>query len=734
MKQDNELMAGMVTSRSSGKTEKKSQSTADTSAAVKDGLFSSDMKIWQSNLSWRVALAVFLTIMAVQASILALNIKSYEQQQLDKLKKMARTAIIPTIDYKIQGMLSMPFDEGELQRLISINTPISGLSVYSIDFDLLGYRGEPTTVFINSTEDINKTYYSDDGTSYEVIFRPRDLNSQPYYIVVKLDARNVTNSVRYHVIDTMKIMLFMSLLVTVVLMIALGKWLIEPILFLQNSLKNAANNPESPNVQTSPFSSTDEIGSAIHLAQDLIKQNAKNIHEIKNRAQDQIHKLAYFDSLTELPNRTSFLESLMEFKERAEGTPYTKNIRCAIMTLGLDHFKDINDSMGHNVGDAILKAVSMRLRSSLPQTVTVARMGADEFSIKMPLSGSVKTGKDAAEKVQALIRMAPFSVFNEDFQVRSSLGVSIFPDDGSEPEQILKNSDIALNRAKESGRDTFKEYMEDFDQEVQARFQMLRDLRDAIEHDQLTLNYQPQLNLKTGEVFGAEALLRWWKPDNSKEGGHWISPGEFIPVAEQSGLIVPIGEWVMRKACQTAKKWHDNGHMIRIAINVSGAQFQQSDLVKFTKSVLKETKIKPELVELEVTESAFMEDINHTIKILKELHALGVELAIDDFGTGYSSLSYLRQFPIDRLKIDQSFIRNALTDNDDASITRTIITLGHALNLKVIAEGVETVEHQKFLVEQGCDEVQGFRYSRAIPDDDFVEFIEAYSGKLDYFE
>lgn len=727
-------MVSMATSQSRKKAEKKTQSTVDASAMASDSLFSSDMKIWQSNLSWRVALAVFLTIMAVQASILALNIKSYEQQQLDKLKKMARTAIIPTIDYKIQGMLSMPFDEGELQRLISINTPIGGLSVYSIDFDLLGYRGEPTTVFISSTEDINKTYYSDDGTSYEVIFRPRDLNSQPYYIVAKLDARDVTNSVRYHVMDTMKIMLFMSLLVTVVLMIAIGKWLIEPVLFLQNSLKNAANNPESPNVQTSPFSSADEIGSAINLAQDLIKQNAKNIHEIKNRAQDQIHKLAYFDSLTELPNRTSFLESLMEFKERAEDTPYTKNIRCAIMTLGLDHFKDINDSMGHNVGDAILKAVSMRLRSSLPQTVTIARMGADEFSIKMPLSGSVKTGKDAAEKVQALIRMAPFSVFNEDFQVRSSLGVSVFPDDGAEPEQILKNSDIALNRAKESGRDTFKEYMEDFDQEVQARFQMLRDLRDAIEHDQLTLNYQPQLNLKTGEVFGAEALLRWWKPDNSKEGGHWISPGEFIPVAEQSGLIVPIGEWVMRKACQTAKKWHENGHMVRIAINVSGAQFQQSDLVGFTKSVLKETKIKPELVELEVTESAFMEDINHTIKILKELHALGVELAIDDFGTGYSSLSYLRQFPIDRLKIDQSFIRNALTDSDDASITSTIVTLGHALNLKVIAEGVETVEHQKFLIEQGCDEVQGFRYSRAIPDDDFVEFVEAYSGKLDYFE
>ncbi|MAQ71651.1 MAG: hypothetical protein CL565_05610 [Alphaproteobacteria bacterium] len=255
-----------------------------------------------------------------------------------------------------------------------------------------------------------------------------------------------------------------------------------------------------------------------------------------------------------------------------------------------------------------------------------------------------------------------------------------------------------------------------------------------MDKNQLSLNFQPQFNLKTGEAIGAEALLRWWKPDESKEGGRFISPGDFIPVAEQSGLIVPIGEWVMWEACRTAKKWHDMGHSIRIAVNVSGAQFHQSDIVSITQQILTETQVKPELLELEVTESVFMDDINHTIEVLQNLHGLGVELAIDDFGTGYSSLSYLRLFPIDRLKIDQSFIRNALNDNNDASIAKTIITLGHSLNLKVIAEGVETKDHEDFLLQYECDEVQGFRYSKPVPADQFNEFMSKYNGQLSYFD
>ena len=434
-----------------------------------------------------------------------------------------------------------------------------------------------------------------------------------------------------------------------------------------------------------------------------------------------------------MPNRILFLQKLTETVKLAAASETAKdNVRLAIIAVDLDHFKDVNDSMGHNVGDAILGAVGKRLRAALPESAIVARTGEDEFAITMPLVGGV-TSREVGEKVQSIIRALPFKVFNENFQIRSSIGVATFPDDALDPDQVLKNADIALNRAKEDGRDCIREYLEDFDKAVQMRFQMLRDLRDALEKHQLSLNYQPQLDLKTGAIIGAEALLRWWKPDQSKEGGKFISPVEFIPIAEQSGLIVPIGEWVMKQACLTAKQWHDAGYPIRVAVNVSGAQFQQSDLVGYTSQVLAETGIDPHMLELEVTESAFMEDIQHTVRTLKELHSLGVELAIDDFGTGYSSLSYLRLFPIDRLKIDQSFIRNALNNPDDMSIARTIIALGRSLNLKVIAEGVELKGHEEFLAAEGCDEVQGYRYSRPIPVDKFAEFIQTYNGRLDSF-
>jgi EAL domain-containing protein (putative c-di-GMP-specific phosphodiesterase class I) len=263
---------------------------------------------------------------------------------------------------------------------------------------------------------------------------------------------------------------------------------------------------------------------------------------------------------------------------------------------------------------------------------------------------------------------------------------------------------------------------------------LLRDLRDAMDAKDLQVYYQPQFELSTGKIIGAEALLRWWKKDDSKNGGTFISPAEFIPVAEQSGLIVPIGEWVMRHSCDLAAKWASEGHKIRVAVNVSGAQFYQSDLVNFTSKCLEETGLSPHSLELEVTESVFMDDINQTIETLQQLHGLGVELAIDDFGTGYSSLSYLRQFPIDRLKIDQSFIRNALNNQDDAAIARTIVALGHSLNLKVIAEGVETKDHEAFLMAEKCDEVQGFRYSKPIPADKFEEFFKSYNGKLATFD
>lgn len=689
----------------------------------------SKTNMWTSRLSWKIIMVVFLTIMTVQASLLALTLKNYEQGQLMELKEEVRHTLVAIANEKVTDRLQPPFSRDQMNRLVSF-TSVAGIAVYSIDFQLLGLGGESVITTLFSENDLGKTYLSADRKNYEVVYRPKDIDGLPYFMVVRLDSAKASANVAYYVQQNILIMFLMSSFVTTVLMIAIGKWLLEPILFLRDNVRLAIANPESPNIERSIYDPKDEIGGTIAAAQELIKQNAKNIRQVKSAAQSQIHKLAYYDTLTGLPNRTLFTQKLAD---HVKGTD-KEVARLAVIAMDLDHFKDINDSMGHNVGDAILSAVGKRLKASLPESAIIARSGEDEFAVTYPLTADMITAKDVGEKIRSIVTHEPFRVFNEAFQIRASIGVATFPDDALDPDQVLKNADIALNRAKEDGRDCIREYLEDFDKAVQARFQMLRDLRSALENNDLALYYQPQLDLKTGRVIGAEALIRWFKKDNSKEGGKFISPAEFIPIAEQSGLIVPIGEWVMKQACEEAKRWHNAGHMIRIAVNVSGEQFQQSDIVSHTRKVLQETGINPHLLELEVTESAFMEDIQQTVRILKDLHALGVELAIDDFGTGYSSLSYLRQFPIDRLKIDQSFIRNALNNTDDAAIARTIIGLGRSLNLKIIAEGVETKEHEEFLVAEGCDEVQGYRYSRPIPDYQMKDFMARYTGDLQYFD
>jgi len=704
----------------------------------KDSLVSSRAQIWRSWTSWRIAAVVFMTIALVQTCMLIFaTMGDFESRRLQDLRESGRAAIMPLINTNMTEILQSPLKETEVNRLFQA-TKINGISVYTLGLmspnsdrlELLAQYGDPLILSLIDTKNLNRTFRSSDGNTYEFIQRISTVSGS-YFMVIRMDSTHIQEQLFTFVIETIKIMLLMSLFVTTVLMIALGRWLLEPILFMRDNLMEAYKNPENPQIKDSPFDPNDEIGSAIDIAQSLIRQNAANISQIRSAAEDKIHKLAYYDTLTGLPNRTLFLQNLAEkSKIKADG----KTERFGVVTIDLDHFKDVNDSMGHNVGDAILRGVGKRLSSALPDTAIVSRSGEDEFAVMMPLSTDINTARDVAERIAGVIKNEPFKVFNETFQIRSSIGVSTFPDDATDPDQVLKNADIALNRAKEEGRDRIKEYSEDFDRAVQARFQMLRDLRDAMEHEELQLYYQPQLDLRTGEIIGAEALLRWWKKDNSKEGSTFISPGEFIPVAEQSGLIVPIGEWVMKRACTTAKTWHTDHNLdIRIAINVSAHQFSQSDICAFTQRTLEEIGIDPHKVELEVTESVFMDDIQHTIQTLQNLHAIGVELAIDDFGTGYSSLSYLRQFPIDRLKIDQSFIRNALNDQDDAAIARTIIALGRALNLKVIAEGVETKEHENFLVAEGCDEVQGFRYCRPIHEDDFLKFALGYNGKLDSF-
>lgn len=690
--------------------------------------FNKSKSIFQSKLSWKISLNVFLTLLVIQSVTLFMTKNNFQEARLHELETQARSAIVPLMNiHSIEGFAS-PLSNSDALRLTS-TTNIRGLEIYNSDFISIASFGEKAEISLTNYQDLNR-YILADGV-FETVFTSEKLGFQ-YMMVVRVDAHHVKQEIRDFVSQSLFVMILLSGLVTTVLMITLGFSLLEPLIFLQRNLLRAQANPEKPDLEPSPFSTRDEIGSAIDAAQTLIYQNANNIKRIQKSAKSKIDKLAYFDTLTGLPNRTQFIRSV---NDKIETLGPSGSKRFALIAIDLDHFKDINDSMGHKVGDEILKSIGQRLSNALPPSAVVARNGEDEFAVYTNLVEGGPSAEDIAIRLSSAIKDTPFTIYDENFQIRVSVGYAIYPDHAIDPDQVLKNADIALNRAKEEGRDTIRSYTKDFDKAVQERFQMLRDLRVALEEEQLLLHYQPQFDLKSGEIIGTEALIRWWKPDNSKEGGCYIPPFEFVPVAENSGLIVPVGEWVLRRACEMAVDLHKRGHtQMRMAVNVSAMQFMQEDFIDMVQSVLDETGLDPKKLELEVTETVFVADIKQTIDILKKLNALGIELAIDDFGTGYSSLAYLRQFPIDRLKIDQSFIRNALNNSDDAAITKTIIALGHSLNLQVIAEGVETRDHEDFLMHEGCDEVQGYRYSKPISQSDLLSFIDAYDGDLSIFD
>ena len=700
----------------------------------------SSMRMLKSGISWRIAAAAFLTILTVQAVILNFTLKQEEAKAFLHIKQSSLAAIASHIQPVEDDIFASPIPAADARLLVD-RTIINGFTIYSNAADPINPNnsalipiasfGEPMTLMALTRGNLSREYLSSDGNAYEFILRGNDLGHN-YTIALRSDSSNVQKTVFNYVISTIGEMLMIALFVTIVLMLTIGYWLLEPILFMRSNLMEASRNPENPNIPKSPYSTDDEIGGAVAIAQKLIHQNSKYVKRVRSAAEDKIHQLAYFDKLTGMPNRTSFLQEIEKLSD-PEHEEHIDNF--FILALDLDHFKDINDTMGHNAGDSILKTVGKRLRSSLPDSTLVSRTGEDEFALMIPNKAGAIQPSEAAEKILNLINTQPIHIMGEELQIRASMGVVKFPQDGKEADHLLKSADIALNRAKEEGRNRFMEYSADFDRAVKARFQMMRDLREGIEKEQFRVFYQPQLNLHTGKIIGAEALIRWWKPDNSKEGGQYIRPDHFIPLAEQSGLIVPIGSWVMRTAIEQTKAMNDKYNLdTRIAVNVSGEQFTAGNLVSYVDELLKETGFNPHKLELEVTESIFMDDIEYTIQVLKDLHALGIELAIDDFGTGYSSLSYLRQFPIDRLKVDQSFIRNALNNADDASITKTIVALGHSLNLSVIAEGVETREHEKFLRDMKCDEVQGYRYCRPVIYDEYVDFCTSYNGDLKSFD
>jgi len=433
-------------------------------------------------------------------------------------------------------------------------------------------------------------------------------------------------------------------------------------------------------------------------------------------AQERASHLAHHDALTGLPNRVLFRERLnVALTSNAEQTA-----RVSVICLDLDHFKEVNDTLGHGAGDLLLQQLSGRLRACVHQNDTVARLGGDEFAIIQMGHNQPLEAEELSRKLIDVVR-APFIIEGQDLHVGVSIGIAIANVDDADPERLLKSADIALYRAKQGGRATYRIFEAQMDAELQERKALEYDLRQAVMKDELEIHYQPLIDLAQHGVAAVEALVRWRHPARGL-----VSPAEFIPLAEETGLIVSMGEWILETACRQVMEWDG----LRVAVNLSPVQFRNKELVETVRQVLVRTGLDPARLELEITESVLINDTSAALEILNGLKSLGVKIAMDDFGTGYSSLGYLNSFPFDKIKIDKSFIGDMNSKDKSGAIVKSVISLGQSLNMTTTAEGVETPEQAAFLAQEGCDQLQGYYFSRPVTAPELSAFIGRWaSGK-----
>ncbi len=470
-------------------------------------------------------------------------------------------------------------------------------------------------------------------------------------------------------------------------------------------------------------------GAADYLIKGKIDASALE-HSIRyaierKKAEERILFLAYYDSLTSLPNRILFKDRLYQSLVMAK----RHQRLLAILFLDLDNFKRINDTLGHPAGDELLKQAAVRLSNYIRKSDSISRYSADEFSTVLARLGGdeftillteIAQAHDTIKVAQRILDAIaqPFDIEGQEVFITASIGIAIYPIDGEDVDTLLKNCDTAMYHAKNEGRNNYKFYEQSLNKTALDILTLENNLRKALDKQEFIVYYQPRIDIRTRNIVGLEALIRWRHPQKGM-----IPPSEFIPMAEENGLIVPIGEWVLNEACKQNKTWQAKGFApVFISVNLSGKQFKQQNLIKVIQQALSETALDPRYLELEITES-IIQDTGSTAVILCDLRNLGLKISVDDFGTGYSSLSYLRRFPVDALKIDRSFVKDATKDMDSAAIVKAIIAMSHCLKLRVVAEGVETEEQLKFLSDEGCDEFQGYLISPPLPADEVVRFL-----------
>jgi diguanylate cyclase (GGDEF)-like protein len=477
-------------------------------------------------------------------------------------------------------------------------------------------------------------------------------------------------------------------------------------------------NPDRPSQHQLPLlkgHEKNELGLWVNTANQLLASIERNTH-LRHEAENSLLRMAQYDFLTGLPNRQQLQQQLDKILVDAGRLQR----RVAVLCVGLDDFKGINEQFSYQAGDQLLLALADRLRAHSGRLGALARLGGDQFAL---VQADIEQPYEAAELAQSILDdlEAPFALDHQEIRLRATIGITLFPEDGDSTEKLLQKAEQTMTLAKSRSRNRYQFYIASVDSEMRRRRELEKDLREALPRNQLYLVYQPQISYRDHRVVGVEALLRWQHPELGM-----VPPDQFIPLAEQNGNIIVIGEWVLDQACRQLREWHDQGFSdLRMAVNLSTVQLHHSELPRVVNNLLQIYRLPPRSLELEVTETGLMEDISTAAQHLLSLRRSGALIAIDDFGTGYSSLSYLKSLPLDKIKIDKSFVQDLLDDDDDATIVRAIIQLGKSLGMQVIAEGVETAEQEAYIIAQGCHEGQGYHYSKPLPARELTAFLKA---------
>ncbi|WP_420793890.1 putative bifunctional diguanylate cyclase/phosphodiesterase [Pseudomonas fontis] len=476
-------------------------------------------------------------------------------------------------------------------------------------------------------------------------------------------------------------------------------------------------NPDRPSQHQLPIlkgHEKNELGLWVNTANQLLASIERNTH-LRHEAENSLLRMAQYDFLTGLPNRQQLQQQLDKILVDAGRLQR----RVAVLCVGLDDFKGINEQFSYQAGDQLLLALADRLRAHSGRLGALARLGGDQFAL---VQADIEQPYEAAELAQSILDdlEAPFALDHQEIRLRATIGITLFPEDGDSTEKLLQKAEQTMTLAKTRSRNRYQFYIASVDSEMRRRRELEKDLREALPRNQLYLVYQPQISYRDHRVVGVEALLRWQHPELGM-----VPPDQFIPLAEQNGNIIVIGEWVLDQACRQLREWHDQGFSeLRMAVNLSTVQLHHSELPRVVNNLLQIYRLPPRSLELEVTETGLMEDISTAAQHLLSLRRSGALIAIDDFGTGYSSLSYLKSLPLDKIKIDKSFVQDLLDDDDDATIVRAIIQLGKSLGMQVIAEGVETAEQESYIIAQGCHEGQGYHYSKPLPARELTAFLK----------